>query len=49
MSDVQVIPDIVSDSDSDSEEDVDSGIADEPTAESAKVDCMDLSDFFSYW
>ncbi|KPJ15339.1 hypothetical protein RR48_01900 [Papilio machaon] len=33
-----------------SEEDVDSGIAEEMQAEPRKeVDCMELQDFFSYW
>lgn len=35
---------------SSSEEDVDSGIADEPASEGKKdTDCMDLSEFFTYW
>lgn len=35
---------------SSSEEDMDSGIAEELQAEPRKeVDCMDLSDFFQYW
>ena len=39
-----------SDTASSSEEDVDSGIADEVAPEPRKeVDCMDLSEFFGYW
>lgn len=50
---MSVVPIAAIDTDSDtdsSEEDVDSGIADEPATEQRKdVDCMDLSEFFSYW
>ncbi|CAK1550217.1 unnamed protein product [Leptosia nina] len=39
----------MSDSDCSScEEDVDSGIVDEPAQQRRDVDCMDLSEFFSY-
>ncbi|CAH4034385.1 unnamed protein product [Pieris brassicae] len=31
------------------EEDVDSGIADEPVPQRQDIDCMDLAEFFAYW
>ncbi|CAF4891814.1 unnamed protein product [Pieris macdunnoughi] len=40
----------VSDSECSScEEDVDSGIADEPAPQRRDIDCMDLAEFFAYW
>lgn len=37
------------DTESSSEEDLDSGIVDESPEARRDVDCMDLSEFFSYW
>lgn len=45
----QLIESDQSDGSVSSEEDVDSGIVDEVTERRRVTDCMDLSEFFSYW